>query len=344
MQDHLVELGVVQRAVQLACRAPSLHNSQPWRWVVDREGLHLHLARGRILPAADRSGREAIISCGAVLDHLRVAMAAAGWESHTERFPDPGDPDHLASVRFRRRDDDPVTDDSVTEVLRRRADAILLRRTDRLPLAAPRDPAGFRQLAAGALADIADTSDIADTAAAVQLDVIAEEDRPRLAEASQLTESRRADDSSYHIELGWWTAGYDLSEGIPPGSLAADTDRERVDVGRAFPVGHGERHFQQDRDHSMIVALSTAEDTPQAALGCGEALSAVLLEATLIGLGSCPLTHITEVPDSRQIVAELIDRTAVPQVLIRIGRVPPLRESPAPTPRRSLEDVLEVRA
>lgn len=31
-----VELGVIAKAVELACHAPSLHNSQPWRWVVSK--------------------------------------------------------------------------------------------------------------------------------------------------------------------------------------------------------------------------------------------------------------------------------------------------------------------
>ena len=78
----------------------------------------------------DRSTRQAHISCGAVLDHLRVAMAAAGWMAVVDRFPTPNNPGHLATVEFTRLDC--VTDDQ-----RRRADAILKRRTDRLAFMAP---------------------------------------------------------------------------------------------------------------------------------------------------------------------------------------------------------------
>ena len=69
---------VILDAVTLACRAPSLHNSQPWRSIADGT-LHLFADRQRLVPATDSSGREMILSCGAVLDHLRVAIAAAGW-------------------------------------------------------------------------------------------------------------------------------------------------------------------------------------------------------------------------------------------------------------------------
>ncbi len=100
MPQTMVDVEVVSRALQLACRAPSVHNSQPWRWVSEDAVLHLFVDRRRWVHSADRSGREAIISCGAVLDHLRVAMVAAGWQAHIERFPNPNNRDHLASVEF----------------------------------------------------------------------------------------------------------------------------------------------------------------------------------------------------------------------------------------------------
>jgi hypothetical protein len=121
---------VLKKAVQLACRAPSVHNGQPWGWVAEGEVLRLFVDLHRTVPGTDRSGREAIISCGAVLDHLRVAMLAAGWDAVIERFPNPNDPDHLASIEFR-------SVDHVTDAQRDRADAILQRRTDRLPLGRP---------------------------------------------------------------------------------------------------------------------------------------------------------------------------------------------------------------
>jgi len=130
MPDTLVDTDILGAAVQLACRAPSLHNSQPWQWVAEGAGLHLYVDHSRILPSTDKSGREAHISCGAVLDHLRVAMAAAGWTANVDRFPDPNNPDHLASLDF-----SPMS--LVTDGHRRRADAIAHRRTDRLPFAAP---------------------------------------------------------------------------------------------------------------------------------------------------------------------------------------------------------------
>lgn len=327
MPGTLVDTNVIKAAVQLACRAPSLHNSQPWRWVSEGAELRLYLDGNRILYSTDKSGREALISCGAMLDHLRIAMAAAGWTANVDRFPDPKNRDYLASINFSPRS--PVTDGH-----RRRADAILRRRTDRLPFAAPRNWEYLEPV----LRDAAD----ADT---VHLDVIADELRPELARATQLTESLRLYDVSYHTELNWWTGHFENSDGIPSSSLVSKAENDRVGVGRPFPVGHhSERRAGFGRDQATVLVLSTDEDTRDDAFRCGEALSAVLLECTLAGLATCTLTHLTELRCSRNLIGTLTGRTAMQQVLVRVGEAPVPIEAPPMTPRRPLRDVLTFQA
>lgn len=327
MPDTVVDTEVIKNAVQLACRAPSLHNSQPWRWVADRNKVQLFLDKDRVLYSTDKRGREAVISCGAVLDHFRVAMAAAGWTTNVDRYPEPDNHLHLASIDF-----SPMK--FVTEGLRRRADAILRRRTDRLAFAEPPDWDAFGSQLRNSI-----------TADAVRLDVIADELRPELAAASQLTESLRLYDTSYHTELSWWTGAFEVAHGIPYSSLVSAAEGDRVDVGRNFPVpGHSDRRFEFGHDQSKILVLSTYDDEPESVLQCGEMLSAVLLDATMAGLATCTLTHITELRSSRDIVATLIDQTATPQALIRVGMAPAIEDGPPPTPRRPIDEVFEVRS
>src|SRR6478735_1690911 len=83
-------------AVALANRAPSVHNSQPWRWRIGPTTLHLFADPARALPATDPDGRDLRISCGAALNHLRVALLAAGWDTRVHRLPDPALSLHLA--------------------------------------------------------------------------------------------------------------------------------------------------------------------------------------------------------------------------------------------------------
>jgi nitroreductase len=324
MTQKVPSIEVIENAVTLACRAPSLHNSQPWRWVVEDAELHLFADRDRIGQSADTSGRELIISCGAALDHLRVAMAATGWNQNVDRFPNPNNLDHLASIDF-----SPLS--FVTEAHRGRANAILLRRTDRLPFGPPADWESFEPV-------LRHTFDGSGTT----LTVLADEARPQLAEASRLTESLRRYDPSYHAELQWWTTPLWVSQGVPPSALPTETESQRVDVGRTFPThGQGDRRADVGQDRSKILVISTPEDTRRDALACGEALSTLLLECTMAGMATCTLTHMTELEPSRDVICGLIDAEGLPQVLVRVGTAPELDEPPPPTPRRPLSEVLE---
>lgn len=321
-----VDTQTLRKAVQLACRAPSVHNSQPWRWVAEGGALRLFVDRDRTVPGTDRSGREAILSCGAALDHLRVAMLASGWGADVERFPNPNDPNHLATVEFH-------SVEHVTRAQRDRANAILHRRTDRLPMGEPT----YWDLFEPVLRSVVDED-------LVTLDVLGDHERPTLAKASQLTEALRRDDATYHAELEWWTSPFAANAGVPPSALLSGKEIGRVDVAREFPA-----RTEQDRrpevavDWSKILVLSTPEDTRADVLRCGEALSTVLLECTMAFLATCTLTHLIELDESRDVVRGLLDHDGQPQVLIRAGIAPPMEAVPAPTPRRAPKDVLRIR-
>jgi nitroreductase len=325
-----VDIEVLKKAVLLACRAPSVHNSQPWRWVAEddpeKSTVHLFVDRRRTVPATDHSGREAIISCGAVLDHLRIALTAAQYQTSITRFPDPNDPSHLATVEF-------SPTDHVTEAQRNRVRAMLQRRTDRLPFGPPEDWHLFEPVLRSKFDE-----DV------VMLDALTDEQRPCLVEASQLSEVLRRDDPSYHVELQWWTSSFALTHGMPPSALLSVAERRRVDIARDFPIrSHQDRRPEIDADWSKILVLSTPGDTRADVLRCGEVLSTVLIECTMAGMATCTLTHLIESEESRDIVGGLIGRRGEPQVLIRVGTAPPMESPPAPTPRRPLDSVLHIR-
>ena len=316
---------VIEEAVGAACRAPSLHNSQPWQWVLGRGELQLFLDPSRVM-TTDQSAREALIGCGAALDHLRVAMAAAGWEAHIKRFPNPANPNHLATFDFT-----PMAYLSERDQLR--AKAIRTRHTDRLPFSAVTDW--------GALEPIVANCGNRDT---VHLEVLSEEVRPQLIEAAEIAESLRFYNTAYNDELSWWTAPFEPSEGIPYSALVSAAEGDRVGVGRVFPAfRRPERRLEIPEDRAKVLLLSTDDDGHSDALSSGEVLSAVLLECTMAGLATCPVTHVTEVSVARELIQSLMNHDAIPQVLIRVGVVPVTEKTPPPTPRRKLSEVLRVR-
>jgi hypothetical protein len=109
-------------AVEHALRAPSVHNTQPWRWRFRAGGVDLYADRGRHLAATDPDGRDLLLSCGAALHHLRVALAAGGLAVAVERTPDPEDADHLATVTITAGPPDPADAALFREIPRRRTD------------------------------------------------------------------------------------------------------------------------------------------------------------------------------------------------------------------------------
>jgi len=85
-------------AATTAGYAPSIHNTQPWRWRITGDTVDLHLVRSRIPATADPDGRLATLSGGAALHHARVTMAARGWQITVTRMLQDADRDLLARL------------------------------------------------------------------------------------------------------------------------------------------------------------------------------------------------------------------------------------------------------
>ncbi len=122
----------LESVLTIAARAPSSGNQQPWRWRVDGSAVHLHADWRRHAGGSLTDRRDALLGCGAVLDHCVVALAAAGWSPRVRRFPDGGDNGHLAILE--------VVEQPPTAAQLELAAAIARRRTDRRRYPARRIP------------------------------------------------------------------------------------------------------------------------------------------------------------------------------------------------------------
>ncbi|HEX7302038.1 hypothetical protein [Lentzea sp.] len=70
------DAGTVEEVLKLAARAPSFGIVPPWRWRNGKECLEL---------LTTRTDQTALLACGAVLHHVRVALSAMGWDCHVLR-------------------------------------------------------------------------------------------------------------------------------------------------------------------------------------------------------------------------------------------------------------------
>src|SRR5690349_13511522 len=93
---------LLERVVGLACRAPSVHNSQPWLWHIVDDTLELYADHSRQLKVSDPDGRNLVISCGAAVHHAHEAGRALGLAVRVDLLPDTSDSDLLARITFSR--------------------------------------------------------------------------------------------------------------------------------------------------------------------------------------------------------------------------------------------------
>ncbi|KKC04726.1 Acg family FMN-binding oxidoreductase [Mycobacterium nebraskense] len=321
MNTRLPDAGTVRTVLSLASRAPSVHNTQPWRWRVDAASLHLYSDASRQLPNTDPDGRDLILSCGAALHHCVVALAAVGWLSKVTRLPNPADPSHLAAIELSRH-----RADSVDIAL---AAAIPRRRTDRRYYSSWPVPVGDVGLMAARAARNG-----------VTLCQVEDLDNLRKIVAQSVQDHLNQD---YLAELTEWSGRYASVAGVPARNTPAPDPTAKI-PGRLFagPVLPMPPDTSSADDSAVVLALGTRNDDRLAQLRAGEATSVVLLTATSLGLASCPVTEPLETPETRAAVqSDIFGDSSYPQMLLRVGWAP-INADPLPaTPRRELSDFVE---
>jgi hypothetical protein len=82
-----IPAGQVDYLIATAARAPSVHNTQPWRFRAGEYAIELYADQSRKL-RVDPLGREMLISCGAALFGLRLAVRSLGHVPVVELLPD----------------------------------------------------------------------------------------------------------------------------------------------------------------------------------------------------------------------------------------------------------------
>lgn len=323
------------QVVALAVRAPSLHNTQPWRFVLRDGVLELHADRDRQLPATDPDGRQLVLSCGAALLGARLAVRALGRVPLVDLPGDPVRPDLLARISL----GPPAPADAEEVALR---NALPRRQSQRHGLVDDAVPAGL----AGALRRAA-------AAERAVLLVLGDRARRR-AVADLVAAAERAQRATPEVlrELGRWTARpAHHGDGLPPGSWAPSPPPRRDDelAVRDFAARTlgGARRPGAVRagpgGAPLAAALVTGGDTPVDWLRAGQALHRLLLQAASVGVQASLHSQPMGLLGLRTLLREELSGGAEPQMLLQLGRpAAPLTVAPG-TPRRPVEDVLVLR-
>lgn len=322
----LTRLSIAQalrRAAVRATLAPSVHNTQPWRLVIDNDSLEIHLDLTRQLPVLDPSARQARISCGCAVFNARVALAAAGYPVLVQRQPDPLRLGLLARLT--------VADQGRLESeLSTLDDAIEARHTNRRQFTDEPVPEELvDRLSAAAAAEQADLRAIRDERQLVSAAVL-----------SQRADAMQAADPAYRAELrAWTTDDPGRTDGVPSSAIpgAGPASFDDVPIRDFDTTGHGELPADtRSSINQCLLLLSTDADDPVAWLRAGEGLERALLVLTAEGYVAGILSQVAEVPSIRAMLRSELQLTAQPHMLLRVGRAP---ATPG-TRRRRLADVL----
>jgi hypothetical protein len=309
--DALTAVETARRVVAEAVWAPSVHNTQPWWFSADGQQISLYADVGRRLAVADPDGREMMISCGAALFTVRLALRSLGYIPEACVLPDPAQPTLVARVTWTQRA-------AVTDFERRLASQVRQRRTHRgafdpVPLS-PDLIAALREGAArhGAMLRIVtDDGQRAALAAAVET-----------AERATHLDSRRVQ------ELVVWTSppGSPRTDGVPPTSYPARTEHTDPDFpGRDFAMGRGWgipplSSAVWPRTSGAVGVLATADDRPADWVNTGQALQRILLTAGTCGVAAALHSQPVELPWLRERIRGRLGG-GYPQLLLRLGTV-----------------------
>jgi hypothetical protein len=305
-----------------AARAPSIFNTQPWLFRVSTHTIELYADPSRQL-RSDPAGREMLISCGAALFGLRLAIRALGYQPVVSLLALPERPSLLASVRFGVRE-------PMTSRERCMIDALPRRHTHRGGFSPEPLPRGLLiGLQHDAVVEHAALALIDRSVAYTQLATIVAKTAAGLDSADR----SRADVRQW-VRLPGSTA----RDGIPASAIPASSVPQpgRL-VQRDLDLGRGIGQLPPDGPGPAATAiLLTSADTRADWLRAGQALHRLLAHAATQWVFASLHSQPLESGPARALIRSRLGLSGAPQLLLQFGVA---RVAPA-TPRRPATGLL----
>jgi hypothetical protein len=309
--------------VELACHAPSIHNTQPWAWRARDNTLELYADPRRRLPAADTRARNLAISCGTALHHAQVAASALGWKPTVDRLPEGGGSTLLARIALT---PSPPPPDASAQLQALRERCTDRRRFTSWPVPEER------------LLHLAGT---AGEWGAEALPVVDPSARVRTERLVARALDRQAADARLAQEQQRWV-DHSERDGVP-GAVIPQTSPPEASLRTRYGTGLLPEPERELESTDGLLIMRGGSDDIRAWLHTGEGLSALWLRATGEGLTVVPLSQAIELDETREALrVEVLRGLGFPHLLVRVGWQAISRGALPTTPRRPLDDVLSM--
>lgn len=313
----------VRYLLSTAARAPSVHNTQPWRFRVNPLDIELFADPRRKLHG-DPLGREMLVSCGAALFGLRLAIRSLGYQPVVTLLPDLVQLRLLARVAM-------VAGTPMTARESEMLNAVPHRHTHRGAFSpGPLPPGLLVGLQHDAMAEGA-------ALALVQSAI----DYERLASLLSATGPKQDREPTARADIVRWSraAASGARDGVPaqafPAQPVSEPGRLRQ---RDFDLGRGLGFDAAPGARPAVTAvLLTLGDRRADWLKAGQALQRLLLHAASKWVFASLYTQPLESAEIRHLVKDRLGLPGVPQVILQCG----LADSTHPTRRRSPTDLVE---
>ena len=295
----------VEFLIGTAARAPSLQNTQPWRFRVLSNSIELYADLSRKL-RVDRQCREMPISCGGALFGLRLALRSLGLDPVVELFPEPVREWLLARVQLHAGDPMTAAEQALLQ-------ALLHRHTHRGPFEPEPLPDGLIGNLEAEAAEEGATLALVDRVRAVE----------RLADIVASATLASGRDEAAGAEMREWTraSGSGARDGVPATAFATESDPHRGRLRqRDFDLGRGLGLLSVGGPPPAATAvLLTPGDTRGDWMCAGQALHRVLTRAAASWVFGSLYTEPLEEAQTRWLVADRLVLAGAPQMILQLG-------------------------
>jgi nitroreductase len=307
----------IRKLLEYARLAPSVHNAQPWRFIVKGDSISLAVAPERMLDSGDPTSRESWISFGVCLEALLQAAKGLGMKAEITQVQGASFNDVIATIHVT-----PNLSDKQPSLL----NALEKRQTYREKMESAKIPLELVKSCEQAVKDLNGVS------------VFFMQDKPAIRRVGEYTfkamslalSSPDFRHELYHFVHYNWSPSRTGMHGYTQGEGSLGSLFGKLSIKLGIGLGTKARHDQQRiNDASALIFIGTKGDVPSFWLSAGRGYMRVALEVAKSGLAQGTLAAPIEAASFHEDIEKILGTSNRLQTMLRVGKAAhPVRSSP----------------